>query len=92
MPKEKICMKFGEMPYGTHFKEVNGHRKFIKLQDVLPSGLFQKSGRVVKNEDGSFSNLIECNSIDYDGIHAKCPDWLEFEILKLGKYHCKLGD
>ena len=76
-----MIMKFGDMPQGTHFKELNGHRKFIKLQNMLPSGLRQITQRVVWNVDGTLSEPISCNSVDYRGIHARCPDWLEFEVI-----------
>lgn len=69
-------MKFSDMKQGTHFTD--GTRKFIKLQTLLPSGLTQKTFR----QPEGFKSLLECNSIDYDGTHAECPDWLEFTILE----------
>ena len=82
-------MQFGDMVQGTHFKEGNGKRKFIKLQNVLPSGLSQKTYRSVIRDDSDVKKYIECNSIDYDGIHSTCPDWLEFEVIKEPKTKCQ---
>lgn len=91
MPKEKEYMKFGDMPEGTHFKEAHRRkaRKFIKLRHTLPSGLSQKIGRVVQNEDGTESELLTFNSVDYDGVGGSCPDWKEFEVIKLGEYRVR---
>ena len=84
-PAPGTVMKFGDMPYGTFFKETReiNPRKFIKLQDYYPC----------VNEDGSLNKILyrsgmsedalrsEINSIDIDGIPARCPDWLEFEVI-----------
>lgn len=66
-------LKFEDIPYGSTFMEVgNGFsrtRKFIKVQDVLPSGLVSKNYRQAVNKDGSLSELMatECQI----GLHSK---------------------
>lgn len=85
-------MKFGDIPYGTIFRENRSNpRRFIKIQDVLPSGLKssnyrRSSGKIgdteYKEED---QPLIPFNSVDLDsGCTAKCPDWLEYVVERLG--------
>lgn len=92
---ERVCMnimKFGDIPYGTIFRENRSNpRRFIKIQDVLPSGLKsfnyrRSSGKIgdteYKEED---QPLIPFNSVDLDsGCTAKCPDWLEYVVERLG--------
>lgn len=90
--KPKLVMKFGDMPCGTHFQErCKKPRKFVKMQNhagVIVDGkystwkttTFSTSGRRLHGD---------INSVDMNGHHAICPDWLEFEVTKLGKCFCK---
>ena len=55
----------------------------IKLQDVLPSGL--KLEWYGGNGDMRHYSY-PFNAVDYDGIGCKCPDWLEFEVIKLSSF------
>jgi hypothetical protein len=75
MNEKPQLMKFSDMPQGTHFTD--GRRNFIKLQTLLPSGLTQKTYRLPEGCE----TPLECNSVDYKGSHATCPDWLEFKLL-----------
>ena len=76
-------MTFGDMKAGTHF--VDGHdRKFIKLKLTSACG---HGFRALRVWDGIFIEGIPnsndtFNAVDYEGIGGKCPDWVEFEILK----------
>lgn len=76
MAQDKF-QKFGDMPWGTHFSD--GRRKFIKLQLVTASGIKQTVHRDV---EGQRVLREEFNAIDYNGILACCPDWLDFQIIK----------
>ena len=72
--KTPVFMKFEDMPSGTHFKD--GHdRKFIKLQNPIPSGLI----RTYFFKSGDFTDTF--NSVDYKGCTGKCPGWCVFEII-----------
>lgn len=81
-----LRLKFGYMPYGTKFND--GRRKFIKIQDYLPSGLQQRIfrepfGKFFDKEEGG--KLLEFNAIDIEtGCGACCPNWVEFNVEKLG--------
>lgn len=100
--KDKQVLKFGDMPYGTIFHEHGkfGHvRRFIKVQDFLPSGLksinYRRAVGVIgdreyKEED---QPLLPFNSVDLDnGCTANCPDWLEFVVDELGPYAPHIED
>ena len=67
-------MKFGDMAQGTHF-ESDG-RKFIKLQNTVPSGRSKIYYFKIDDFQDSF------NAIDYNGITAKCPEWCEFLVIE----------
>jgi hypothetical protein len=67
-------MQFKDIPQGTHFQDGSG-RKFIKLQEVIPSGLNRKYWF----ESDGFKDTF--NAIDYDGSAAKCPDWVDFMLI-----------
>lgn len=63
------------MHCGTHFTD--GRRSFIKLMDKFPSGVaIEACATIVQGKQAT-----TFNSIDYDGIFASCPVWLEFEVL-----------
>ncbi len=93
MPKKKI-MKFGEMRYGQWFRELRPDkpRVFVKLQNILPSGIqvlhmkkvakdhFFPSGEQMAKAGEIIPGYH--NAIDVDGIPATCPDWVEFEVIK----------
>jgi hypothetical protein len=85
-------MKFGDMHYGQWFKECGGDRVFVKIQNVLPSGIrvmYRKFtiASIPNGEDarhaipGDDITGLAPNAIDQDGIPGSCPDWLEFEII-----------
>ena len=92
-------MKFGDMPYGTHFREANRSvrkaRKFIKIMNKLPSGIpilmqtyctadYDCWGKLYKEGQVVHKDI---NAIDYSGISARCPDWLAFEVIKFPKWY-----
>lgn len=92
MPSRMIgkikAMKFGEMHYGQWFRELNGDRRFVKLQHVLPSGIkvIHRTFERGEGEDARFAKAGTAipgnfNAVDQDGIPGCCPDWLEFEII-----------
>ena len=100
--EDKQILKFGDMPYGTIFHEygkVGKPRRFIKVQDFLPSGLksinYRRAVGVIgdreyKEED---QPLLPFNSVDLDnGCTANCPDWLEFVVDELGPYAPHIED
>lgn len=86
-------MKFGEMPYGQWFRELRSDdpRVFVKIQNVLPSGIqvlymkkvakdhFFLSGEKMDSGGKIINGYF--NSIDLDGIPGTCPDWVEFELI-----------
>jgi hypothetical protein len=85
-------MKFGDMHYGQWFREANGDRRFVKLQNVLPSGIkviyrsFEiesiPEGQDARHaKPGQACSCLHFNAVDQDGIPGSCPDWLEFEII-----------
>lgn len=88
-------MKFGDMPYGQWFRETGNkrdRRRFIKLQNILPSGI-EMEYRTFCTKDKSYPDgspmcdagkLLHTgiNAIDIDGIGARCPDWVVFELIK----------
>lgn len=85
-------MKFGEMRYGQWFREGGKDRRtFIKIQNILPSGI-QIIHKSVVARDHFYDNGEKMatkgevtsyfNAIDQDGVLACCPDWVEFEIIK----------
>lgn len=86
------CQKFGEMKYGQWFKECRSNpRIFVKIQNILPSGIsvlhiskvaenaYYKDGTLMAEKDELISGHF--NAIDSCGIPARCPDWLEFELI-----------
>ena len=84
-------MKFGEMSAGQWFREINGNRVFIKLQNRLPSGIevvYDAFEPVNTTDDrrhvktGSRINSLHYNAVDQDGIPGSCPDWIEFEVIE----------
>lgn len=94
-------LKFSDMPYGTTFHEnkFGKPRRFIKVQDFLPSGLkimnyrrsFGKTGTLEFKEENQ--PLIPFNSVDLDdGCTANCPEWLEFVVDQLGPYRPNIED
>lgn len=84
-------MKFGDMHYGQWFREANGDRRFVKLQNVLPSGIkvIYRSFEIESIPEGEDARHAKpgkaipgnLNAVDQDGIPGSCPDWLEFEII-----------
>lgn len=79
-----MILKFEDIPYGSIFQEGGGRRKFIKVQDILPSGLISNNYRRVTNPDGTISAPLPFNAVDLNtGCTANCPDWLEYEIVKM---------
>ena len=88
-------VKFGDMPYGTWFKEdrAKNARVFVKMQNILPSGIrvVYKSFEIVSipegddarhAETGRCCSSLHFNAIDQDGIPGSCPDFVEFVIVK----------
>lgn len=87
-------MKFGDMKSGQWFREIRGDGKekriFVKLQNVLPSGI-KVAGTTRVTEDRFYASgekmatrgeiFGEYNSIDSQGVPGRCPNWLEFELL-----------
>lgn len=92
MPKKKPIksMKFGDMHYGQWFREHGGDRRFVKVQNVLPSGIrvIYRSFAIESIPEGEDARhaipghpCLHFNAVDQDGIPGSCPDWLEFEII-----------
>lgn len=86
-------MKFGDMPYGQWFKEIGRDRVFVKLQNILPSGIkvIYRSFEIASIPEGHDArhavpgpacSCLHFNAVDQDGQPGSCPDWLEFEIIK----------
>ena len=100
--KEAKILKFGDMPYGTIFHEhgaLGNPRRFIKVQDFLPSGLksinYRRAVGAIGDKEYKEEDqpLLPFNSIDLDtGCTANCPDWLEFVVDKLGKFSSHIED
>jgi len=93
--KKKNIQKFGDMPYGTWFKELRDEgepRIFLKIQNILPSGvqvvhesmvakdLISEKGEVISKAGKRFGTYF--NAVDIDGITACCPDWIPFEVIE----------
>lgn len=94
--KERIIMKFGEMRYGQWFRECGGNnpRIFVKLQNILPSGIpivydafvardhdLDGDGKNIQQK-GRKTNSMHFNAVDIDGIPGCCPDWIPFELIE----------
>lgn len=74
--------KFGDIPNGAHFEDGSG-RKFIKLVNVTAGGIPQKFGRIVEaSQYGPESCFLDFNAVDYEGFVGKCPEWVEFKLIK----------
>lgn len=73
-------MKFKDIPQGTHFVDDRG-RRFIKLQNILPSTERPEYFMRVVDPNGYKYPDVSFNSIDYNGISATCPDWVDYTIL-----------
>lgn len=69
---------FKDIPQGSHFMEVSGRRKFVKMQNVFPSGV--KIDGYATIVDGKQIKKLH-NAVDYDGIAACCPDHVEFILI-----------
>ena len=93
--KSGDIVKFGDMPWGTWFKEsrAKNARVFIKLQNTLPSGIrvvydsFEISS-IPEGKDARYAITGVCctklhlNVVDENGTPGSCPDWVEFEIIE----------
>jgi hypothetical protein len=93
--KKKVIKKFEDIKPGQMFQELRDEnpRKFIRLQDTLPSGIkieYHVFGQPVQDEhwkdeagkDLYLKDTRRFNSVDTKGIMATCPDWVEFEVLE----------
>lgn len=88
MTKQKYkSLQLQEMPYGTHFRD--GRRKFIKVQDFLPSGLsiFNYTHIPPTEIAGKLIEKTECfQMVDLEsGCTGRCPGHVPFDIIKLGE-------
>lgn len=82
----KQTLTFGDMPAGTHFKEMGKNpRKFIKLRQTFAGGDPFKVYRVVLGEDDKPKILDghEINAVDYQGYGGHCPSHVEFEVISI---------
>jgi len=78
-------MTFGEMPDGTHFRELGKKpRRFVKIKCSYASGV---PFRVYRTHLGENDEPVPINwqdnfnAVDYDGHLALCPSWAEFEVI-----------
>jgi hypothetical protein len=88
-PAPGALIEFGAMPYGTWFTD--GSRTFVKLQDVLPSGIrvCYDSFEVEADDEadsrevtaGRRASSMHYNAVDTRGIPGCCPDWLKFRVV-----------
>jgi len=75
-------MTFEDIPEGAHFRELGETpRTFIKLKLTFAAGDPFKVYRIVLDENDIPQMQDWFNAVDYQGVGAKCPDWVEFEVI-----------